>query len=255
MAALLENRTPVRVADPSARAKPEPTGAGARRGLRAAASLLALAITALGLASGAPACRLLLALALFLLVAGLAHGALGPGLPRDRFGPANGVTLARGAGAAILAAFALAGPPGAAPGWGLALASAGLLVLDGVDGWLARRTGLVSAFGARFDLEVDALTGLVLAALAFGLGKAGAWVLAIGLMRYAFVALGYLRPAFAAPLPPSLRRKAVCVAQLGLLTLLLAPPVVPPVSGLLAGAALALLAWSFARDLAWLARR
>ena len=32
------------------------------------------------------------------------------------------------------------------------------LSLDGVDGWLARREGLVSAFGARFDMEVDALS-------------------------------------------------------------------------------------------------
>ena len=38
-----------------------------------------------------------------------------------------------------------------------------LLALDGLDGWAARRQGLVSAFGARFDMEVDALLILALA--------------------------------------------------------------------------------------------
>ena len=35
-------------------------------------------------------------------------------------------------------------------------------VLDGADGWLARRSGVSSAFGARFDGEVDAFLILAL---------------------------------------------------------------------------------------------
>jgi phosphatidylglycerophosphate synthase len=130
----------------------------------------------------------------------------------------------------------------------------GLLALDGIDGWLARRQRLETAFGARFDMEVDALFILVLAALAVGLGKAGAWVLALGMMRYGFVAASLAWPWLAAPLPPSLRRKAVCVLQIAVLAALLAPPVAPPVSGALAAAAFAALAWSFAVDVRWLAR-
>ncbi len=254
MAVLLENRIGGRVADRSPKAKPERRRGGARRGLAIAAAPLASAIVAAGLAMGLPPIGLGLAFATFLLVVGLADSALGTSHPADRFGPANVVTLTRAAGAALLGALALTDPPLAAR-WDLVVASATLLALDGVDGWLARRTGLVSPFGARFDLEIDALTGLVLACLAFGLDRAGPWVLAIGLLRYAFVVLGWLRPAFAAPLPPSRRRKVICVAQLGLLTLLLAPPVIPPVSTALAALALALLSWSFARDLLWLARR
>ena len=37
-----------------------------------------------------------------------------------------------------------------------------------------------------------------------------AWVLACGLMRYAFVAAGLLAPPLRRPLPPSRRRQAVC---------------------------------------------
>ena len=62
------------------------------------------------------------------------------------------------------------------------------LVLDGVDGWVARRTGTVSALGARFDMEVDAFLILVLSV--YVAGSVGPWVLAIGAARYAFWAAG-----------------------------------------------------------------
>lgn len=176
--------------------------------------------------------------------------------PHPRFGLANGVTMLRAGGMAIFAGLALAPATVAGPaGWAAAGGAAALLALDGVDGWAARRQGLVSAFGARFDMEVDAALILALAALASGLGKAGPWVLALGLMRYAFVAATAAWPWLARPLPPSFRRKAICVVQVGALALLLAPPIVPPASGMLAAAALGALAWSFAVDVLWLARR
>src|SRR5439155_607224 len=67
-------------------------------------------------------------------------------------------------------------------------------VLDGADGWLARRTRMESAFGARFDTEVDALLIQVLAVLAWRWGKAGPWVLVSGLLRYLFLLSGWLWP-------------------------------------------------------------
>jgi phosphatidylglycerophosphate synthase len=128
------------------------------------------------------------------------------------------------------------------------------LVLDGVDGWASRRTGLVSPFGARFDMEVDALLVLILSASACLHGKAGGWVLLIGAMRYLFVAAGLAKPALRRPLPPSLRRQAVCVLQVATLAILLLPEVVSPVSTALAAAALVALTWSFAIDVHWLLR-
>lgn len=235
----------------------------ARRGLVAVAAPLAF-LLALA-AAGIPDLPLCATLAGFGLVVAIAHAGLEGFHPANRFGAANAVTLARAAGAALLGGVALAGgpPPGATvatpagmvgAAYLLAGFSAALLALDGIDGWLARRAGLASRFGARFDMEVDALTALVLSALAWQMGKAGPWVLGIGLARYAFVLAGAVWPRLAAPPPPSNRRKAVCVLQLGTLTLVLLPGVTPPVSAALAAFALAALAWSFARDIRRLAR-
>lgn len=222
----------------------------ARRHLLAAGLLLALPLAVLlGLLPlGQPA--RLAGLGLFLLVVAIARTRIEAHHPIGRLGTANGVTLLRAAGASLLAAIALAPEPMSS--WALVAATALLLGLDGLDGALARRQRLASGFGARFDMEVDALTILALSGLAFGLGKAGPWILAIGLMRYGFVLAGWLWPALARPLPPSRRRKAICVLQFILLTLLLAPPVVPSLSTALAAIGLAALTTSFAIDLAWL---
>lgn len=192
----------------------------------------------------------LLALACLLLLRAIAAA----GLSRTGFGICNHVTLLRLALACLLAGVvAVPGlldlPPVGYAALGIALLA---LALDGLDGWLARRRGEASAFGARFDMEVDAALILVLAVLAWLGDKAGAWVLALGLMRYGFVAGAALWPWLAAPLPESFRRKAVCVLQVAVLAALLAPLVTPPISGALALAALAALGWSFAVDILWL---
>src|SRR6185437_3130381 len=92
--------------------------------------------------------------------------------------------------------------------------------------WMAaRRSGFASAFGARFDLETDAFFVLALSALLYHSGQAGAWVLTAGLMRYTFVAAGWLWSALAAPLPPSRRRKVICVVLILALLTALTPAV------------------------------
>ncbi|PYR47231.1 MAG: hypothetical protein DMF89_19515 [Acidobacteria bacterium] len=108
-----------------------------------------------------------------------------------------------------------------------------VVLLDGVDGWVARRTRTASAFGERFDLETDAALILVLAILAWQYGKAGPWVLLSGLLRYLFVAAGWLWPWMGAPLASSLRGKTVCVVQIVALIVAIAPPITPPTSGAL----------------------
>src|SRR5687767_10530067 len=82
-----------------------------------------------------------------------AAASLRPG--RARFGLANQVTLLRSGLVCLVGGALLAS--GQALGWTLAGLIAVALALDAVDGWLARRLQLVSSFGARFDLEVDAL--------------------------------------------------------------------------------------------------
>ena len=175
--------------------------------------------------------------------------------PHARFGAANAVTLARATMACALAG--LIGRPEMASqlGW-LVTAIAGVaLLLDGVDGRLARRYGTMSRFGARFDMETDAATILVLAILVFESGKAGAWVLLAGGLRYLFVVASYALPRLAAPLPPSWRRQAVCVAQVAALAACAAPALDTAWSSGIAGLALALLLASFTVDTHWLMRR
>ena len=116
---------------------------------------------------------------------------------------------------------------------------------DGADGWLARRSGVASAFGARFDMEIDALLIMALAVLAWQHGKAGGWVLLSGLLRYAFVGCGWFAPWLERPLPPSRRRQAVCVLQILVLCAVVSPAVAASWSGPLAAAALAALTGSF----------
>lgn len=195
-------------------------------------------------------------LGLYGVVGALVIDGVGGHHPHPRFGLGNGITLARAGAACVLAALAIepAMVAGAAA-WAVLVAAGVLLALDGVDGWAARWQGQVSAFGSRFDMEVDALLILVLSALAAGLGKAGVWVIALGLLRYGFLLAGRLIPKLARPLPPSQRRRVVCGLQVAALGLILAPPVTPPASEAVAAAAFAALAWSFAADVAWLIRQ
>jgi phosphatidylglycerophosphate synthase len=174
--------------------------------------------------------------------------------PHPWFGAANAVTLARGVLTALVGALVVTPMTFGVAAFATA---AGTLaaVLDGVDGRLARGRGVVSEFGARFDMETDALLVLALSALAWRWDRAGAWVLLSGLLRYAFVAAGWLAPWLRRPLHPSRRRQAVCVVQIAVLLAVIAPLLPPGASAPLALAGLLVLAWSFAIDVTWLARR
>lgn len=170
------------------------------------------------------------------------------------FGPANQTTTARAALVALLTG--LIGEPelylvaASAAGAGLIA-----VTLDGADGWLARRSRMVSAFGARFDMEVDALLIMTLAALAWQYEKAGPWVLASGLLRYLFVAAGWAWPWMRQPLPASRRRRAICIVQGVALSLALLPTTTALFSQFLAIVALSALCYSFLVDTLWLWRQ
>ncbi len=171
----------------------------------------------------------------------------------DRFGPANWMTTLRLALVAMIAGFI--GEPATPENAGF-VASVAIVAaaLDGLDGWLARRTRLSSAFGARFDMEVDALLILVLAVLAWEYAKAGTWVLLSGLLRYMFLAAGWVWPWMQNRLPPSRRRQAICVVQVVGLIATVSPLLVWQLSRLVAGVALSALSYSFLIDTLWLWR-
>ncbi|MER0239503.1 CDP-alcohol phosphatidyltransferase family protein [Fulvimarina sp. MAC8] len=174
--------------------------------------------------------------------------------PHERFGAANMITGVRAALTAIVAAFLIEasrlGYEGeTALSWAVAGIATLALLLDGVDGYAARRNGTQSSFGQRFDMEVDALLILLLSVLAFVSGKAGAFVILLGAMRYAYLAIHTLFPRLPNALAPSFARKAVCVVQVSALCIMATPLVTPPESNLVALGALAFLIWSFGRDL------
>ncbi len=168
--------------------------------------------------------------------------------PFARYGPANVVTLIRGSFVTLIVGL-IGETPSAPPAWFAALLAVLITVLDGVDGRLARSSGLTSPFGARFDMETDSVLVLAMSLLAWQHGKAGVWVLGIGLMRYAFAAASKLLPWMAGPLSPTLRGKTVAVVQMGTLSFVLAPFVPVVLSTAAAAIALAALVWSFAIDI------
>ena len=209
--------------------------------------LLALLGTAIGMGPAGWLTGLAFAVATWAVLSRALHRTQ----PRS-FGPANRVTLGRSilvGGVTALVADSFQSSPPVTLFVGL---TAVALILDGVDGKVARRTGTSTPLGARFDMEVDAFLILVLSVyVSMSLGP---WVLLIGGMRYAFVAAARVWTWLNAPLPPSTARKTVAALQ-GVFLLLAA-------SGLLSYAlefavvatALGTLVWSFGRDVLWLFR-
>jgi phosphatidylglycerophosphate synthase len=193
-------------------------------------------------------------------VVGLACGlvlnaAVARGLARNgvtTLGPGDLVTLSRAmlaCGVAALTAESFVRPPAVATLVALTVVA---LVLDAVDGRIARHTQTTSTFGGRFDGEVDAFLMLVLSV--YVARQAGAWVLAIGTMRYVFAMAGWAVPWLRGQLPYRYWRRVVTAVQ-GIVLVVAAADVLPTwlIDSALA-IALVLLSESFGRDVWWLWR-
>jgi len=174
---------------------------------------------------------------------------------RGGFGWPNRVTLARAVLVAVLAGVLALPETVHRHGNVLAALAVAALALDGLDGWIARLLDGATRFGARFDMEVDALLILVLSIAVVLADRAGPWVLAIGGMRYAFVAAGRAWPWLRRELPPTRWRKCVCVVQGFVLAAALVPGMPPVLAQALLALALVALAHSFSRDALWLWHR
>jgi phosphatidylglycerophosphate synthase len=174
---------------------------------------------------------------------------------RHSLGPADVVTLSRALLVGCVTALVVDGLViGATTTPALVGLAAVALALDAVDGQVARRTGTTSALGARFDMEVDAFLILVLSAHVATI--VGPWALTVGVMRYAFVVAGWMLPWLRGPLSPSIAGKTVAALQ-GVVLVVAATQLLPHlVTVLFVAAALALLCWSFGRDVRrlWVAR-
>lgn len=171
--------------------------------------------------------------------------------PHALLGFANVVTLVRLALVSTLVIPLVSATPAPVAIIAIAVVS---LSLDGVDGRLARRQGLSSNFGGRFDMEVDSVFALVLALLAVIVAGASWPVILLGLPRYLFGLAGLAFPWLNASLPTRLSGKVVCVVQLCVLIALQSPWFTGILGTLLVIGALGALAWTFGRDILWLWR-
>lgn len=224
---------------------------GVRRELLITAFAFAVVTAGLWHWSGMTLALLLVPFAGYALLAYVVAAGLGGACG---LGSANRVTLYRALGVVILAA-GLTDPSVLIKlQWGWVSLAMAILILDGLDGYLARRFNISSAFGARFDMEVDAALILTLCLGVWVLGITGPWVLMLGLMRYVFVAAGQVWPWINRPLPESVRRKTICVWQIASLVIVLVPVTPSWLAVWILALALVLLAYSFTVDLAWLHR-
>jgi phosphatidylglycerophosphate synthase len=165
--------------------------------------------------------------------------------PAGTFGSANAVTLLRLVLITSLASIGLR-----LGGEVAALIMLAVFALDGLDGWLARSRQLASGFGARFDMECDALLVLVGSLLLYLRGSLPAFILLPGALRYAYVlAIAWL-PSRGREAPRSLIGRYVFAIMVLSMCASLWP--FEPWHRPLALLATLLIAYSFAHSVYWL---
>ncbi len=167
---------------------------------------------------------------------------------------ADRVTLFRGALTGACASVVVLSLGGVLPlrSWLLFALALPAVLLDAVDGWLARRFGNSSREGGKLDMETDSILVLILSVpLAITVGP---WVLGIGAMRYVFLAASTMRPTLGRELSFSQSRRVIAGTQ-GVVLACAVMPVIPvPVAAVATGVALLLLVFSFGRDVVALER-
>ncbi|WP_395401056.1 CDP-alcohol phosphatidyltransferase family protein [Arthrobacter sp. UC242_113] len=203
-------------------------------------------------AAGAEAAYFLTAMGAGLAVVGNAAASVLGRKPRLTTA-ADRVTLIR---AVLVACCAAVTVPtlfgGTGPGVPALVLGAAAFLLDAVDGAVARRFACESPAGGRLDVQTDAALVLVLSCAAVPI--VGPWVLAIGLMWYAFVAAGWFRPQLKRTLPVKRVRKVIGAYQPCALLLALTPGVPGGIGATAVVLALVALLASFGRDVVELER-
>nr|WP_233265077.1 CDP-alcohol phosphatidyltransferase family protein [Halomarina oriensis] len=174
----------------------------------------------------------------------------GSALPPARyatFGLANALTTGRGLLLAVLAGlFAVPNP-----GWLPALLYGSVVLLDVLDGPVARARDRTSVLGTRLDTAVDAAGLLVAGGLGVALGTLPVWFLAVGAARYCYVAGLWWRRRrglHVGTLPPSRVRRPLAALQMVVTAAALAPVVGPPVTTLVATVAMTPFVVGFSLD-------
>ena len=168
-------------------------------------------------------------------------------------GYANGMTVARGLLACLLAGFLFLPRPPDWLAWAPALLYTGERLLDYFDGYVARITGHETRLGVILDMEFDGVGFLVAVLLAIQYGHLPSWYIVLGLARHLFVIGLWLRrrwnlPVY--PLPPSDQGRLIAGLQTSFASVVLWPSLSAQVSNLAAYLFAIPLIYSFGRD--WL---
>lgn len=172
----------------------------------------------------------------------------------SRLTPADRITLTRAALGLTCAVLVVLTLLGYLPqrNWPLFLLAVPTTVLDAVDGAVARRTGTVTPRGSRWDMEVDSAVLLILSIAVVPLAP---WAFVIGLARYLFWLGGLARPGWLRALPFRQSRRLIAAFHAVALVVALAPFHPQWVGPVITAVALALLLFSFCRDIVFQERR
>ncbi|MFC7155709.1 CDP-alcohol phosphatidyltransferase family protein [Halomarina halobia] len=173
----------------------------------------------------------------------------GPLLPT--LGLANALTLVRGLALSGVAGFLLLPPPSGALAWIPGLLYGTAVLLDQLDGRVARGRGRTTLLGVRLDTAFDTVGLLVAPVLAVRYGQLPVWYLAVSAARYVFLAGLFLRRRRGrpiAPLPERPVRRVLAGVQMAVVSLALLPVLGPPTTTVLATAAMLPFLAQFARD-------
>jgi len=166
------------------------------------------------------------------------------------FGLANALTLLRGGLYAIVAGF-LAVPATTDLAWVPSVCYGTGVVLDKLDGAVARTVGEQTALGTRLDMAFDTFGFFVAPLLAVVWGRLPVWYLSISVARYVYVAGIRWRRLRGRPVldhPDSDLGKYLAGVQMVFITVVLVPAVPVRVVFALAPAVLAPSLAVFARD-------
>ena len=157
-------------------------------------------------------------------------------LPKAHFpGLANRLTILRGLLVCTLAGFLFQHMPEGRLAWLPGLLFIATLIIDGLDGWIARRRGETTAFGVFLDRDFDALGTLIAILLAVHYSRLPDWYIAMGMVYYLFSFGQWLReksglPLY--PLPASRYRRVISVLQSTFIAAALLPLPLFPTSSL-----------------------
>ncbi|MBZ6496135.1 CDP-alcohol phosphatidyltransferase family protein [Haloterrigena longa] len=166
------------------------------------------------------------------------------------FGLANTLTLLRGGLYAVVAGFVVV-PATTDLAWVPALCYGSGVVLDKLDGTVARTVGRETALGRRLDMAFDTFGFVAAPVVAVLWGQLPVWYLSLSAARYVFLAGVYWRRVRGRPVfdtPDSNLGKYLAGVQMVFVTMALAPAVSTALVWTLAPAVLAPSLAVFARD-------